>query len=71
MSASGGPVSRQSASGAEARSAMGGPGSIRAWRRAGLAQRDFVHFTRDGYRQLAEAFLSALLGAYDAWITPR
>ncbi|MCA9538497.1 MAG: SGNH/GDSL hydrolase family protein [Myxococcales bacterium] len=55
----------------DARSAMGGPGSIRAWRRAGLAQRDFVHFTRDGYRQLAEAFLSALLGAYDAWITPR
>lgn len=49
----------------DARAAMGGPGSIRDWRRAGLAQRDRVHLTRDGYARLAELMLTALLAAYD------
>lgn len=51
----------------DARAAMGGPGSIRDWRRERLAQRDYVHLTRDGYQRLGEAFLAALLQAYDEW----
>src|SRR5262249_8225751 len=34
------------------RARMGGPGSMRRWVDSGLAQRDFVHFTAAGYRQL-------------------
>lgn len=50
----------------DARAAMGGPGSIQAWRRAGRAQADRVHLTREGYRALAELMVEALLAAYDA-----
>ncbi|MCB9542011.1 MAG: hypothetical protein H6703_06155 [Myxococcales bacterium] len=49
----------------DARAAMGGPGSIHAWRRAGRAQADRVHLTRDGYRALGELMVEALLAAYD------
>ncbi|MBU0550427.1 hypothetical protein KKF91_14485 [Myxococcota bacterium] len=50
----------------DARAAMGGPGSVRRWRRLKLAQRDFVHLTRDGYKQLAALLLAALMGEAEA-----
>ena len=49
----------------DAQAAMGGPGSIRRWKRAGRARGDFVHLTRDGYGALADALFSALMTAYD------
>ena len=49
----------------DARAAMGGPDSIRRWRRARLAQRDLVHLTRDGYTHLGAAFAGALLRAFE------
>ncbi len=49
----------------DARAAMGGPDSIRRWRRARLAQRDLVHLTRDGYTRLGEALAGALLQAFE------
>ncbi len=50
----------------DAQAAMGGPGSIRKWRRAGRAGADFVHLTRAGYSALGEALLTALLDGYTA-----
>lgn len=50
----------------DAQTAMGGPGSIRRWRREGRAGADFVHLTRDGYAVLGEALLAALLDGYAA-----
>ncbi len=47
------------------RAAMGGPGSIRRWRRAGLAQGDFVHLTRAGYERVGEKLFVALVDAYE------
>jgi lysophospholipase L1-like esterase len=41
--------------------AMGGEGSMVRWVEAGLARRDHVHLTRDGYRVLADRLLAALL----------
>ncbi len=51
----------------DAREAMGGAGSIRRWLRLGLARRDYVHLTRDGYRQLADALFSSLVGSYETY----
>jgi lysophospholipase L1-like esterase len=49
--------------------AMGGPGSIVAWAAEAepRAGRDRVHLTRTGYAQLATAFASDLMRAYDDW----
>ena len=49
--------------------AMGGPGSIVAWAAEAMprAGRDRVHLTRSGYAQLATAFASDLMRAYDDW----
>ena len=41
------------------REAMGGPGSVVEWGQLGLANRDRVHFTQEGYQRLAGAFLEA------------
>lgn len=49
----------------DAQSAMGGPTSVKRWRRQGLAQRDYVHLTRDGYVRLGDMLLSAILGVVD------
>jgi len=49
----------------DARRAMGGPGTIRAWRRKGWAQRDNVHLTRPGYEALGDHLVAALLAARD------
>ena len=46
---------------------MGGFGSIRDWAAAGLAQRDFVHFSPAGYRQLADALFADLMTYYETY----
>ncbi|HWQ09743.1 MAG TPA: GDSL-type esterase/lipase family protein, partial [Holophaga sp.] len=43
------------------RQAMGGPGTMLKWRRAGLAQPDLVHLTGPGYQRLADLLVDALL----------
>ncbi len=40
--------------------AMGGPGAMRQWRRQGLAARDHVHLTREGYARWAELLVLEL-----------
>jgi hypothetical protein len=45
------------------RDAMGGPGSMKQWVRDGLALPDHTHFTREGYRKLADAIIDDLLRA--------
>ncbi len=49
----------------DAQAAMGGPSSIARWRRAGRAQADRVHLTRDGYTALGTAWADALIEALD------
>ncbi|HLO66365.1 MAG TPA: GDSL-type esterase/lipase family protein [Holophaga sp.] len=51
----------------DARSAMGGPGSILAWRKAHLAQRDLVHFTPAGYQRLGDLLFGSLMEGYQAF----
>jgi hypothetical protein len=48
----------------DARAAMGGEGSIVAWRAADLAQADFVHLTAPGYEKLAGLLYGQLMEAY-------
>ncbi len=43
---------------------MGGQGSIRAWLRKGLAKRDLVHFTRQGYTLVGDLMFTAIMKAY-------
>lgn len=50
----------------DARAAMGGPGSIRVWKRQALAQADGVHLTRGGYERIAELLYAAMIGAYES-----
>jgi len=45
--------------------AMGGPGSMNAWRTRGLAQADQVHLTTPGYIHLADLFYTDLKHAYE------
>lgn len=48
----------------DARESMGGYGSIRQWRRSGLAKRDLVHLTAKGYELLGDRLYDQLLDAY-------
>lgn len=41
--------------------AMGGMGAIGVWEEAGFARRDRIHFTREGYRVIADLYWDALL----------
>jgi lysophospholipase L1-like esterase len=41
--------------------AMGGLGSIRIWKDEGYAQPDLIHFTRNGYRTVADLYWDALM----------
>jgi lysophospholipase L1-like esterase len=50
---------------------MGGPGSIRDWVRAGLAARDHVHFSADGYRRLGDVLYQDLMVQYNEFKTLR
>jgi lysophospholipase L1-like esterase len=51
----------------DARLRMGGKGSMRDWVYSGLAQADYVHFTGTGYRRLADALYSDLMGQYETY----
>ncbi|MDZ7639349.1 MAG: GDSL-type esterase/lipase family protein [Bryobacterales bacterium] len=50
---------------------MGGPGSMREWVRAGLAARDYVHFSADGYRRLGDVLYRDLMVQYNEFKTLR
>ena len=43
---------------------MGGAHSVEAWRKAGLAKADRLHFTDAGYTLLADLFVEALKADY-------
>lgn len=49
---------------------MGGLKSMQAWEKAGLAAKDKVHFTRDGYRLLGDLLYNALVSDYLKHIQP-
>ncbi len=44
---------------------MGGDGSMKTWVRAGLARRDHVHFSANGYRRLGEVLYQDLMVQYN------
>jgi lysophospholipase L1-like esterase len=44
---------------------MGGGTSIRKWRDEGLAQRDLVHFTREGYLLQGRLLYESIMGSYE------
>lgn len=43
---------------------MGGQGSIRLWQRQGLAKRDLIHFTRQGYTMIGDLMFTAIMKEY-------
>ena len=47
------------------RARMGGPGSVRQWVQAGLAQGDYTHLTSHGYRMLGDMLFSEIMTQYD------
>ncbi len=46
---------------------MGGPGAMQQWVYAGWAQPDHTHFTGDGYRALADAFMADLMAGFESY----
>jgi lysophospholipase L1-like esterase len=50
---------------------MGGLNSIIVWQRFGLAKRDRIHFTRNGYMLKGDLFFNAFLKSYDDFINKR
>ena len=44
--------------------AMGGPGAMTRWVRAGLANYDYVHFSGPGYKKLADLLYDQLMAEY-------
>jgi lysophospholipase L1-like esterase len=46
---------------------MGGAGSIREWATMGFAQRDYIHLSASGYRQLGEALFADLMRYYETY----
>lgn len=49
-------------------SVMGGLNSIVLWEKNGLAQRDKIHFTREGYLTLGDLFFNALLQNFEEYV---
>jgi len=45
--------------------AMGGPGAMTRWVRAGLASYDYVHFSGLGYKKLADMLYDQIMAEYD------
>ena len=43
---------------------MGGLYSMKDWENAGLAQRDKIHFTGDGYKLIGDLLYNALISRY-------
>ncbi|HEY0977515.1 MAG TPA: GDSL-type esterase/lipase family protein [Flavobacteriales bacterium] len=48
---------------------MGGAGSMRHWQAAGLAKKDRIHFTREGYVMLGDLLFTALMEHYAAHLS--
>src|SRR5262249_42885825 len=46
---------------------MGGSGSMRDWALAGLAQRDYIHFSPTGYRNVADALFADVIRYYNTY----
>ena len=46
---------------------MGGLNSIVLWEKNGLAQRDKIHFTREGYLLLGDLFFNALMQGFEKY----
>jgi len=46
---------------------MGGSGSARTWRDAGMMKTDLVHFTKEGYLIKGDLFYQAFLEDYLKW----
>jgi lysophospholipase L1-like esterase len=49
-------------------SVMGGLNSVVLWEKNNLAQRDKIHFTREGYLTLADLFFNALLNDFEQFV---
>lgn len=49
---------------------MGGEGSISAWHARGLAQSDFIHFTREGYTLIGDKLFEAFLKLWKDFSRP-
>lgn len=49
------------------RERMGGPGSMIDWNAVGWAQADHTHFTAEGYRELADAFMLDLMSSFNEY----
>ena len=47
---------------------MGGLNSIVVWQQFGLAKRDRIHFTRNGYLLMGDLFFNAFLKSYDDYL---
>jgi hypothetical protein len=47
---------------------MGGLNSVVLWEKNGLAQRDKVHFTREGYLLLGDLFSNALMQNFEDYL---
>jgi hypothetical protein len=50
---------------------MGGLNSVVLWEKNGLAQRDKIHFTREGYLILGDLFFNALMKNFEEYIQDR
>lgn len=50
---------------------MGGEGSKRKWVTAGLAQVDYVHFTRTGYQLIGNTLCADLMDLYNIFVSVR
>jgi len=53
------------------RARMGGPGTIRTWVRAGMAQNDHIHFTQSGYQLAGQTLYADLIHQYEAFLKIR
>ncbi len=47
---------------------MGGLNSILHWQRKGLAKRDRIHFTTDGYKLIGDLFFNAFMASFDKYL---
>lgn len=47
---------------------MGGLNSVVLWEKNGLAQRDKIHFTREGYLLLGDLFFNALMNNFEKYV---
>jgi len=50
------------------RARMGGPGSVKQWVQAGLAQADHTHLTSAGYRRVGDMLFSEIMSQYNHFL---